>query len=67
MNKWEEEELKHLYYIHSLTDREIGKLKGVSRARVEQMRKRFGIKGIKKRPYGRRINGSKETQGAYDL
>ncbi len=57
-SRWSERELKISYYIDKKTYRQIANEKGVSKQRVGQKMKGFGLKGIKKRPYGRRNNGS---------
>jgi len=60
-SKWSEREMRISYYIDNKTYRQIAKEKGVSKQRVGKKMKDFGLKGIKKRPYGRRKDGSKKT------
>ena len=55
-NKWSERELRISYYIDNKTYRQIAREKGCSRQRVGKKMKDFGLKGIKKRPYGKRGN-----------
>ncbi len=61
IKKWSKIELEHIYNVHNLTDREIGQLSGgITRQAICKVRKKLGVAGIKKRPYGKRriVDGS---------